>query len=83
MSLYNDLKPSCLARSNLNDDMPLPSLEQESSIPTSLSQDLAPHTSSAKGITKDVVVSSNPPALFHHSREFEEGEDLKSASELI
>ena len=48
----------------------------------SLSQDLAPHTSSPKDVTEDVLVSSDPPAFFHHSCECEMGEDLESASEL-
>jgi len=62
--------------------MPLCSVEQEGDFLPSPSQDLAPHTSSPTNITEDVLVSANPPAPFHHSREFEEGEDLKSASEV-
>jgi len=47
-----------------------------------LSQDLAPHTSSPKDLTDDILVSSNPPTPFNHSREFEVGEDLETPSEL-
>ena len=62
--------------------MPLCSVEREGDFLPSLSQDLAPHTSSPMDVTEDALVSTDPPAPFHHSREFEEGEDLESASEL-
>jgi len=45
VSFFDDFDPSYLARPNLNDDMPLPSLEQENDLTTSLSPDLAPHAS--------------------------------------
>jgi len=62
--------------------MPLPSLEQESDLPVSLSPNLALHTSSPKDVTEDVLVSANPPTPFNHSHEFEVVEDLKNPSEL-
>ena len=82
VSLYDDFEPLYSSRPNLNNDMPLPSVEQEGDFLTSLSQDLAPHTSSPTDITEDVLVSGDPPAHFHHSRDFEEGDDLESASDL-
>jgi len=48
----------------------------------SLSQYLAPHTSSLEGITDDVWVSTDRPTTLNNFCEFQEGEDLKSASEL-
>ena len=42
VSLFDDFEPSCLSRSSLNDDLSLPSLEQEDDLPMSLSPDLAP-----------------------------------------
>ena len=42
VSLYDDFEPSYLARPNLNNDMSLPSLEQESDLHLSLFRDLAP-----------------------------------------
>ena len=48
----------------MQDVEPLTSLEQESSFPTSLSPDIAPHTSSPKDVTKDILVYANPPAPF-------------------
>ena len=63
ISLYDDFEPFYLARSNLNDDMPLPSLEQESSLPTSLSPNITAHTSSAEDVTEDVLVYTDPLPL--------------------
>ena len=82
ISLYDDFEPFYLARSNLNDDMPLPSLEQDSSLPTSLSPDIASHTSLPKDVTEDVLVYTNSPAPFNHSCEFEVGEDFENPNEL-
>jgi len=62
--------------------MPLPSLEQESELPMSLSQDLAPYTSSPKDVTEDILVYADPPILFNDSCEFEVGEQFDTASEL-
>ena len=62
--------------------MHFPSLELESDLPMSLSPDPAPQTSSLKGITDDVLVSVEPPTTLNDFCEFQEGEDLKSASEL-
>jgi len=64
ISLYDDFELSYLARPYLNNDMPLPSVEQEGYFLTSLPQDLAPHTSSPMDITEDVLVSADPPAPF-------------------
>jgi len=66
----------------LNEEMFLPSLDQASDFPLSISPDLAPHTSQPTDVIEDVLISTNPPASFHLSRDFEEGEDLESASEL-
>jgi len=82
VSLYDDFKPSYVVRRNLNEDMPLPSLERESDTHTSLSADLVPHTSSPKDVTEDVLVYANPPTSFNHSLEFEVDEDLENPSEL-
>ena len=82
VSFYDDFESSYLARPDLNNDMPLPSVEQGVDFLTSLSQDLAPHTSLPMDVTKDALVSADSPAPSHYSREFEEGEDLESASEL-
>ena len=65
VSFYDDFDSSYLTRPNLKEDMPLPSLEPESDTPTSLSQDLAPHTSSPKDVTRDVLVPSNPPTTLN------------------
>jgi len=62
--------------------MPLPSREHESDLPTSLSQDLAPHTSSPKSISDDVLVSANPHTTLNDFCEIQGGEDLERASEL-
>ena len=60
VSLYNNFDHSYLARPNFNDDMPLSSLEQRSDLLTFLSQDLAPHASSPKDITDDILISFVP-----------------------
>ena len=48
----------------------------------SLSHDLAPHTSSHKGITNDVLACADPPSAFNDSYEFEVGEQFNTAGEL-
>ena len=48
ISLYDDFEPSYSARPDLNENMSLPNLEQESDLPASLSTDLAPSTSHLK-----------------------------------
>ena len=63
ISLYDDFEHSYSTRPDLNEDMYLPSLDQERDLPMSLSPDLAPCTSSPKGITDDVRASANPPPL--------------------
>jgi len=45
VSFYDDFEPSYLARPDLHDDMPFPSLEQESDLLMSLSSDIAPEPS--------------------------------------
>jgi len=82
LSLYDDFDPFYVARPNLKEDMPLPSLEPQSDIPTSLSQDLAPHTSLPKDATDDILISFDPPALFYYSCEFEVGEQFDAVGEL-
>jgi len=57
--------------SNLQDVELLLCLERESSLPTSLSPDIAPHTSSSKDVIKDVLVYAKAPIPFNHSYEFE------------
>ena len=60
--LYDDFEPSYLTRPNLSNNMPLPSLEQESDIPTCLSPDLAlvAHTSSPMEVTNDIGPTHSP-----------------------
>jgi len=82
VSLYDDFEPSYLARPNLNDDMPLPSLEQESDLPLSLSPDLAPEFSTPTDATEDFLVSAIPPATLNDSFKFEDGEESNRPSEL-
>jgi len=65
----------------LNDARSLSSLERESDIPLSLSPDLAPHTSSHKDITNNVLVFADPPTTLNDSFKFGEGEDFESARE--
>ena len=60
----------------------MPSLEQEISLPTSLSHDIAPHTSSPKDVTEDLLVYAYSPAPFNHSCELEVAEYLRNSSEL-
>ena len=80
--LYDDFEPSYQFRSNLQDVIPLPSLEQESDLRISLSQDLASHSSSPKDVTEDILIFVDPPAPFNHSCEFEVDEDLGNPSEF-
>jgi len=82
VSLYDDFEPCYQSRSNLQDFEPLPSVEQVSSLCTSLSHDIAPHNSSLKDVTKDVLVYADSPAPFNYSCEFEVGEDLGNPNEL-
>jgi len=82
ISFYDDFKLSYSARPNLNEDMSLPSLDQESDLPISLSPDFASRTSSPKGITNDVLVSANPLTTLNDFCEFEVGEQSDTVSEL-
>jgi len=70
VSLYNDFEPSYLSRPNLNEEMPLPSLDQEKDFPNYLSSDLAPHISSPNDITGDILVSAIPHTTLHDFCEF-------------
>jgi len=63
INLYDDFEPSYSARPDLNEDMYLPSLDQESDLHMSLSPELAPRTNSPKGITNDVLVVPTYPPL--------------------
>jgi len=82
ISLYDDFEPSYSARPDLNEDMYLPSLDQESDLAMSLSLDLASCTSSPKGITADVLVSADPPTMLNDFCEFDVGEQSDTVSEL-
>ena len=82
VSLCDNFEPPYLARPHLNDVMALPSLEQESDLPTSLSLHLAPHPSSLKDATENVPVYAHPPVPFNDSYEFEVGEQFDTAREL-
>ena len=66
VSLYDDFEPSYLVRPDLNNDMPLPSVEQEGDFLTSLSPDLVPHTNSQKDVTDDILVSIDPPTTLNN-----------------
>jgi len=81
-SFYDDFKPSYLTRPNLNNDMPLSSLEHESNLPMSLSPHFALHTSSQREVTEEVQAFPIPPAPFTQFYDFEEGEEFENASEL-
>jgi len=82
VSLYDDFEPSYSARPTLNEEMPLPSLDQESDFPLSLSPALAPEFSSPTDIIEDVLVSADPPTTLNDSFVFEEGDDWGNPSEL-
>ena len=82
VALYDDFEPSYLARSNLNEEMPSPSQEQESSLPTPLSPTLALEFRSPTDVIEDTLVSADPSAPFHHSFEFKEGDECGNPSEL-
>jgi len=58
--IYDGFVPSYLARSDFNDSMPLPGLEQKNGLPVSLSHDLAPKPSSHMDVTKDVLPTYLP-----------------------
>jgi len=73
----DDFEPSYYARTCLNEDMYLPSLDQESELPMSLSPDFASLTSSPKDVTTEVLAYPDPPAPFTQSHEFEVGDDLE------
>jgi len=56
ISLYDDFEPSYSYKSNSNEHMPLPNLELERDLPTSLSTDLASCTNSLKDVAEDILV---------------------------
>jgi len=78
VSLYEDFEPSYYFRSSLNDDLSLPSLEQEDDLPMSLSPDLAPHMD----VTEKVLVYANPTTIFDQSSEFAEDQESEHTGEL-
>ena len=82
VTLYDDFKPTYLVASNLNDDMPLPSLELENGLPMSLSYGLSPKPSSHNDVSDDVLIYADPPSPFNDSFEFEVGVDVENANEL-
>ena len=82
VSLFDDFEPSYSARPDLNENMCLPSLEQESDLPQSLSRDLAPCPNSPKGVTDDVLVSVDLPTTLNDFHELEVGKQSDFDSEL-
>ena len=84
ISFYDDFEPSYSAQPDLNEDMYLSSLDQERDALMSLSPDLAPHTSSPKGIIDDILVFANPPTTLNDFYEFDVGEqsDIVSALDI-
>ena len=82
ISLFDEFEPAYSARPYLNEAMNLPSPDQECDVPMSLSPDLAPCSSSPKGITDDVVVSADPPTTLNDFCEFEVGEQCDTINEL-
>jgi len=82
VSLYDDFEPSYSARPSSNEEMPLPSLDQENSFLPSLSEDPTPYTSSPKDVTEDVLVFAQLPTTLNDSFEFEEGDECGNPSEL-
>ena len=73
----DDFEPSYSARPDLNEDMYLASLDQETNLPMSLSLDLVSLTSLPKNVTAYVFAYADPPVPFSHSREFKVGDDLE------
>ena len=72
IDLYDVSEPSYSVRPDLNENMCLPSLEQESDLPKSLSSDLAPCTSSLENVTNEqsdsdseLEISTIPALEFH------------------
>ena len=66
----------------MNKDIPLPSIDQESNFPLSLSPALAPEFSSPTDVNEDALVSANPPTTLNDSFELEEGDECGNPSEL-
>ena len=82
ISLDDDFESSYSTRPDLNEDMYLPSLDQEINLPMSLFPDLVPRTSSPKGVTGDVLVSVNSPTTLNDFCELDIGEQSDTVSEL-
>jgi len=82
ISLYDDFEPSYSARPELNENMPLPNLELESDLPTSLSSDLASYTSSPKDVTEDILVYVDLPTTLNDFCKFQVGEQFDTIGEL-
>jgi len=82
VSLYDDFELSYSARPNLNEEMPLPYLDQESDFLLSLSPALAPEFSSPTDVIEDVLIFANPPTTLNAYFEFEEGDEYGNPSEL-
>jgi len=66
----------------LNQNIPLPNLELESDLPTSLSTDLAPYTSSLKDVTGDILVYIDLPTTLNDFCEFQVCEQSDTVCEL-
>ena len=62
--------------------MYLPIPDQESNLCMFLSPELTPRTSSPKGITDDVLVSTDPSTTLNDFCEFEVGEQYDTVTEL-
>jgi len=82
ISLYDDFEPSYSARPDLNENMCLPNLEQESHLPTFISFDLASLTSTPKNVIEDILVYVNLPTTLNDFCEFDVSEQSDAVSEL-
>jgi len=82
ISLYDDFEPSySAARPDLNENMSLPSLEQENDLRKSLLTDLAPCIGSTDNVIEDILVYVDIPTTLNDFREFEVGEQSDTVSE--
>jgi len=80
ISLYEDFEPSYSARPDLNENMSLPSLEQESDLPKCLLTNLAPCTGSLDNVIEDILVDL--PTTLNNLYELEMGKQSDLVSEL-
>ena len=76
-SLYDDFEPSYPAQPDLNNDIPLPSVEQLEGFPNSISSEVAPHIRSPNDITEDVLISADPPTSFKNLLSLRRGKNLR------